>query len=174
MKFKGIERGDKTFRHFTFDDEDIVKRAGKYYYKVNYGKNKLEGEFAEDEFAFVLCEKVVTLGGKKPKMPVEEPQPLVVEQVKEKETKTKKVTKTTKTKKSSKDEVPLVSYPSLPASDSGKFEYCIEEIFADNVKELQIQLNEKGEYGWDMCGFDTNKNLFGKIHIIAIFKRKRD
>ena len=63
---RGIEKGDKDLRHFTFDDEDYVVRGGIYYYKVNYGKNKLEGEAAEDEIGFVECSKVITLGGRKP------------------------------------------------------------------------------------------------------------
>ena len=67
MVIKGIAKGDKDLRHFTFDDGDYVVRGGVYYYKVNYGKNALEGEYGEDEIGYVECTKVMPLGGKKPK-----------------------------------------------------------------------------------------------------------
>ena len=67
MKIKGIAKGDKDLRHFTFDDNDYVEKEGQYYYKVNYGKNPLEGEGAEDEIGFIECDKVIPLGGQKPK-----------------------------------------------------------------------------------------------------------
>ena len=68
MIIKGIAKGDRDLRHFTFDDEkDVVVRGGVYYYNVNYGKNALEGEYGEDEHAYIECSKVIPLGGKKPK-----------------------------------------------------------------------------------------------------------
>ena len=67
MKIKGIAKGDKDLRHFTFDDNDYIEKEGHYYYKVNYGKNPLEGEGAEDEIGFIECDKVMPLGGQKPK-----------------------------------------------------------------------------------------------------------
>lgn len=185
MLHKGITRGDNKYRHFTFNDEDIVTRGRVKYYKVNYGKNKLEGEFAEDEIGFVPCDNVIILG-QKPKpatpapTPVVEPEPEPVKDEKPKKT-SKKTTEpkaekktTKKTTRTTKVEILPVENETIPvAIEDFKYEYSVKEIFSDNITELENQLNDMGNDGWEMCGFDTNRNLLGKIHIISIFKRKR-
>ena len=174
MVIKGIAKGDKDLRHFTFDDGDYVVRGGVYYYKVNYGKNKLEGEYGEDEISYVECSKVIPLGGRKPKPipeltaknepiyhPVEEPE---FQEVKKRGRKPKV------DKVESNSEVIPVATSDTP----GLYEYLVNEIKADNIEEFQDKLNRRGNEGWELCGFDTNRySLFGDIHIIAVFKRKR-
>lgn len=173
MILKGIARGDKKFRHFTFDDEEIIKKSGSNFYKVNYGKNKLEGEYAEDEIGYILCDNVIVLGGKKAK-PIEtqtKPELTQTQTEKPKKTTTKKETKPKTTKKSTKkvSETP----DTTPVIDSNTFEYYVSELHSDNTEELQDKLNELGSEGWELCGFDTNKSLFSGIHIIVIFKRRK-
>jgi len=175
MEIKGIAKGDKDLRHFTFDDNDYVVRGGVYYYKVNYGKNKLEGEYGEDEISYVECTKVIPLGGKKPKpipglvaktKPVEQ-KPVVEEPVQE-------VKKRGRKPKVDKVEPGTETIPVATSDTPGLYEYLVNEIKADNIEEFQDKLNRRGNEGWELCGFDTNRySLFGDIHIIVVFKRKR-
>lgn len=173
MVIRGIERGDKDLRHFTFDDDDYVVRGGVYYYKVNYGKNKLEGEYGEDEINFVECSKVIPLGGKKPK-------PIPGLQAK-KETPTltpePNVTPTQETKKRGRKAKTETVDLEIPSSNVAKiqdrFEYIVHQFNYNNVDDLKKKLNELGTEGWEMCGFNPYKTLFGDTHIITVFKRKR-
>lgn len=170
MVIKGIAKGDKDLRHFTFDDGDYVVRGGIYYYKVNYGKNKLEGEYGEDEISYVECSKVIPLGGRKPKpipelaaknepiyQPVEEPGSQEVK----KRGRPAKVTKVEPSKET------------IPVGTPGTFEYLVQQFDINNLDELSLHLNSLGTQGWELCGFNPSKNLFGNVHMIAIFKRKR-
>ena len=171
MVIKGIAKGDKDLRHFTFDDEDYVVKGGVYFYKVNYGKNKLEGEYAEDEIGYVECDKVISLGGKRPRpipgREVKKETPADVAETPQKETKAKKprTAKTTKLNANT-ERLEVFTGPST-------FEYKVDEIKASKIKDLEQQLNEKGQDGWEVCGMDTNKSLFGEIHIVVVLKRKR-
>ena len=167
MKIKGIAKGDKDLRHFTFDDNDYVEKGGRYYYKVNYGKNPLEGEGAEDEIGFIECDKVIPLGGQKPKPIQNKVQQLESQPVRVQEKKRGRPAKTTKT--STNDVTVPVSTPGNP----GTFEYTVNQFNIGDIVELTNRLNEMGNQGWEMCGFSPYKSLFGDAHIITVFKRKR-
>ena len=167
MKIKGIAKGDKDLRHFTFDDNDYVEKEGKYYYKVNYGKNSLEGEGAEDEIGFIECDKVIPLGGQKPKPIQNKVQQLESQPAQVQEKKRGRPTKTTKT--STNDVTVPVSIPGNP----GTFEYTVSQFNIADIVELTNKLNDMGNQGWEMCGFSPYKSLFGDAHIITVFKRKR-
>ena len=174
MVIKGIERGDKDLRHFTFDDGDYVVRGGKYYYKVNYGKNKLEGEYAEDEISFVECTRVIPLGGKKPK-PIPE---LVAKMTPEVQTPTPEVPVQEPKKRGRKAKVEssgdIAPEPGVYIQVTpGMFEYTVNQFNFNDMEKLQSKLNEMGEQGWEMCGFSPYRPLFGDTHIVAVFKRKR-
>ena len=169
MILKGIAKGDKDLRHFTFNDEEYIERDGVYYYKVNYGKNKLEGPDAEDEIGYVAADKVMALGGRKPKpIPGKEPEikPVVAETpVNEAKVKKPRTAKTTKLSPSTETfEV---------STGPGIFEYKVEQVHASKIKELEKQLNLFGQEGWEVCGMDSNKSLFGEIQMVVIMKRKR-
>ena len=180
MKIKGIAKGDKDLRHFTFDDNEYVEKEGKYYYKVNYGKNPLEGEGAEDEIGFIECDKVIPLGGQKPKpLPnsknLETPKTKVTPQVTEvSQPEQKKRGRPAKTTKTSTNDVtiPVSTSVSVPG-DPGTFEYTVNQFNIGDLDELTDKLNEMGNQGWEMCGFSPYKSLFGDAHIITVFKRKR-
>lgn len=166
---RGIEKGDKDLRHFTFDDEDYVVRGGIYYYKVNYGKNKLEGDAAEDEIGFVECDKIIALGGKKPRpiqrktnevqAPVSE-----VQQVQEPK-KRGRPAKATKLEQVS-GTIPV-------AAGACAYEYYVVELKVQDVQSLQNELNNLGSEGWELCCYDVDRSIFSATHIRAIFKRKR-
>lgn len=171
MVIKGIAKGDKDLRHFTFDDEDYVVRGGVYFYKVNYGKNKLEGEYAEDEINYVECDKVIPLGGKRPRpipgREVKKETPVAVAETPQKETKTRKP-RTTKVTKLNANTEQLEAF-----TGPGTFEYKVDKIKANDVKDLEKQLNLLGDEGWELCGMDSNKSLFGEVYIVVVFKRRR-
>ncbi len=173
MLIRGIKKGDKDLRHFTFDDGDYTERNGVYYYKVNYGKNKLEGEYAEDEIAYIECDKVICLGGRKPKTipgrekaPVTETVNVVVKDTgtveKPKRGRPAKVTKT----EPGKETIPV-------GGEVYAYEYYVTELKITDVQTLQDELNNLGSNGWELCCYDVDKSLFSNTHIRMIFKRKR-
>ena len=178
MKYKGIEKGDQKFRHFTFDDQDFIQKNGVYYYRVNYGKNKLEGADAEDEIGYVACNKVMPIGGKGPAT--------IPGQDKKEETPEQKVTavrldpppsavEKPKRGRPPKVKVAEPSNETIPVALGGvqKFDYHVTYLGADNRDNLEDELNKLGDAGWELCGFDTSRVMFGSMKIIAIFKRKR-
>ena len=171
MELRGIAKGDKELRHFTFDDGDYVVRGGVYYYKVNYGKNKLEGEYSEDEIGYVECDKVITLGGKKPK-PIPGRQKEVPAQVKT-ETVEKPAARRGRPPKVKKEEVSKETIPMVVEGGVWKFEYYVAYLDAESKDGLEDELNQLGDSGWELCGFDTNRGVFGSMKIVAVFKRRR-
>ena len=173
MVLKGLQKGDKKIRKFTFDDEEYIEKDGKYYYKVNYGKNSLEGEYAEDEIDYIEVTQVIPLGGKKLKpipelqkptaaVAPQEPQPQQVE--KPKRGRPPKI----KTLEGSNETIQVATQEGTP-----KFEYYVTELTFTNSANLQELLNKLGEEGWELCGFEGSRNMFAATHIVAVFKRKR-
>ena len=178
MEIRGIAKGDKDLRHFTFDDGDYTVRAGVYYYKVNYGKNKLEGEYGEDEIGFVECDKVIPLGGKKPKpIPGREKtnQKEIVYGPSNLNDTTPVVEKPKRGRPPKVTKQQQVSNETIPVSIDGsyKYEYYVAELKVNDAMTLQNELNELGSEGWELCCYDVDKSLFSNVHIRAIFKRKR-
>lgn len=191
MKIRGIERGDKNLRHFTFDDEIYKPINGVYCYQVTYDKNKLEGEYAENETGYVPCNKVMPLGGKKPK-PIpgvnkKNPETLggekKVESVNQKDIVygPSNVNNTTpvveKPKRGRPPKVKKVegSTETIPVAVDGTsaYEYYVAEMKITDTQELQDSLNELGSQGWELCCYDVDRSLFSNVHITMIFKRKR-
>lgn len=163
MIFKGILRGDHTFKHFTFDDSEIIMKNGEYYCKANYGKNPLEGEDADEDISYVPYSQVMVIGGKKPTLPsAEKPK-----------TETPKVSTPKKEiKKVGRPKKEVITNTSVP-ENADKFEYYVDEFHLDDVHELQRKLNELGDDGWELCGFDSYKGIFKDVSLVSIFKRKR-
>ena len=175
MKIRGIERGDKSLRHFTFDDDVYKPINGVYCYSVTYDKNKLEGEYGEEETGYVPCDKVMPLGGRKPK-----PIPGVTEQ---KETPVQKV-QTVQTpvpepepkkrgRPAKATKLEQVSGTIPVAAGACAYEYYVAELKVQDVQSLQNELNGLGSEGWELCCYDVDRSIFSATHIRAIFKRKR-
>lgn len=182
MLYKGIEKGDQKFKHFTFEENDFIIKNGVPMYKVNYGKDKLEGDTAEDVYGFVKCENVMFIGPRPKSIPtgagtIQTPQPkpqvqkqpqTVTEQqpVAKKSTAKKETTKTTRKKK---EDIVVVS----TGADVSRFEYITQTFTLSDSNDFQDSLNKLGDDGWEMCGFDTSKGLIGPIQIFTVFKRKK-
>ena len=174
MILKGLKKGSNDLRKFTFDDNEYIQKDGHFYYKVNYGKNLLEGEYAEDEIGYVDVTQVITLGGKKPK-PIPElemrqympPTPTPQVEVKPEPKKRGRPAKVNKIEPSQE------TIQVAPMGGVETFEYLVTSLKVETIPDLQFQLNEKGKEGWELCGFDSNKTLFGSIQFVCIFKRKR-
>ena len=171
MILKGLKKGSNDLRKFTFDDNEYIQKDGHFYYKVNYGKNLLEGEYAEDEIGYVDVTQVITLGGKKPKpIPELEKQDTAPMQYMPPTQETKpEPKKRGRPAKAKPDETVF------PVSQDGiqKFEYYVTDLAYTNSENLQGLLNKLGDEGWELCGFEGNRNMFSSTHIVAVFKRKR-
>lgn len=175
MEIKGIKKGDKDLRHFTFDDNDYIVKGGVYYYKVKYGKNPLEGEYGDEETGFVECSKVIPLGGKKPR-----PIPKNTDSVQTPVNETSPVVETPQTQEPKKRGRPAKVTKLEPASGTipvaagvCTYEYYVAELKVQDVQSLQNELNRLGSEGWELCCYDVDRSIFSVTHIRAIFKRKR-
>lgn len=171
MEIRGIAKGDKELRHFTFDDGDYTLKGGVYYYKVNYGKNKLEGEYAEDEIAYIECDKVIPLGGKKPRPIIGKIPGGIAEPVKPAEP-VKQPAKRGRPAKVKKVEASTETVP-VAVEGTSAYEYYVAEMKITDTQTLQDGLNELGEQGWELCCYDVDRSLFSNVQIRMIFKRKR-
>ena len=185
MKLKGIEKGDQNFRHFTFDDDDYIQKNGVYYYRVNYGKNKLEGPDAEDEIGFVPCAKVIPLGGKGPRyIPGQEKKasepmqymppnvtpsaPAAAPEVSQ-EPKRRGRPPKVKTLEGSNETIQVA-----PQEGTPKFEYHVDSLKVESAEKLKEILNSWGELGWELCWVEHQSiQLIGGPTLYCIFKRKR-
>ena len=175
MVIRGLKKGSNDLRKFTFNDDEYTQKNGKYYYKVNYGKNTLEGEYAEDEIGYVEVTQVIPLGGVKPKpMPELEKQDTAPMQymppAQETKPEPKKSGRSTKAKAAGTLEKTV---PVAPQDGVQKFEYYVTDLAYTNSENLQGLLNKLGDEGWELCGFEGNRNMFSSTHIVAVFKRKR-
>lgn len=197
MTYTGIRRGDKDFRHFTFNENDFIIKDNIKYYKVNYGKNKLEGPDAEDEVGYIDASNIIVLGGNKPSFlnPVQQNSTIEEKTIHESivensSPEQKKEVKSESSSKKSQDQKRSVGRPKKEKTNDGQintsletpnphtevkreaFKYTVRELVANDTDELEKQLNLLGSDGWEMCGFDTYKNLFTDIRIILILKKR--
>lgn len=184
----GIDKTDKTFRHFEYDDER--KYGNPQVYKVLYEES---GNFGE-----ILCSNVISIKQSTnthnhfldiplysdiKNDQIEVVKEIVEEQAETKPLKTKeekKKSKSTKTK-SKTSLVPLtgevienkaVKLEVVPDVFVPKtYEYDVLTI--DNisyVEDIKSKLNELGKDGWEVCGFQTVNKLFG-CQVIIIMKK---
>ena len=183
MKIRGIERGDKSLRHFTFDDDVYKPINGVYCYQVTYDKSKLEGEYADEETGYVPCDKVMPLGGRKPKpVPGVTGEVPTVKKTNQNEVKygpsnvndtTPVVEKPKRGRPPKVQKVEQVSGTIPVAAGACAYEYYVAELKVQDVQSLQNELNELGSEGWELCCYDVDRSIFSVTHIRAIFKRKR-
>ena len=189
----GIDKTDKTYRHFEYDDE---RRYGNpQVYKVLYEESGVFGE--------VLCSNVISIKKSnnvhnhfldipiygdskqevsKPKQTVdvketviETPQQVVIKEEKKK-------TKSSKTKSNKKveitnenvEEVKIKGDPfdiNQMTFSPKSYEYDVFVIDnVSNADDIKNKLNELGKDGWDVCGFQTIQKVFG-CQAIFIMKK---
>ena len=186
----GIDKTDKSFRHFEYDDER--KYGNPLVYKVLYEES---GVFDE-----VLCSNVISIKkstnthnyfldipkyGETKKVDESkleasvETESVVNETFVEKpKSEEKKKTKTTKTKTTKKSE-PLTGIPAevkeleigLTPSLPKSYEYDV--IVIDNINfidDIKSKLNEYGKDGWEVCGFQTVNKVISCQMIIILKK----
>jgi hypothetical protein len=170
----GMDKTDRTFRHFEYDDER--KYGNPLRYKVLYEES---GTFGE-----VLCSNIISI--KKSNntrnhfldIPVydenktvdvpKQKQKVVDVQMKEqvsvidevKKTKTKKKSKTT----SLNEEETEVKGTKLEITQTFPTTFEYDVFVVDNVSytdDIKYKLNEFGKDGWEVCGFQIVPKAFG-------------
>lgn len=189
----GLDKTDKTYRHFEYDDE---RRYGNpQVYKVLYEET---GEFSE-----VLCSNVISIkksnsiknhfldipiyrDGKNEE--VVKPEPKAVENnLSEKVVETKPAKEEKRKSKSTKSKAKetLVQLTGEPIEnkeiklelDTTSFlpkSYEYDVLVIDNisyVEDIKYKLNELGKDGWEVCGFQTVQRMFGGCQAVIIMKK---
>ena len=188
----GIDKTDKTYRHFEYDDE---RRYGNpQVYKVLYEESGVFGE--------VLCSNVISIKKSnnvhnhfldipiygdskqevsKPKQTVDVKE-TVVETKQQVVIEEKKKTKSSKTKSNKKVEiqnenVEEVKFKGAPFDinqmtfSPKSYEYDVFVIDnVSNADDIKNKLNEFGKDGWEVCGFQTIQKVFG-CQAIFIMKK---
>lgn len=183
----GMDKTDKDFRKFEYDDER--KYGNPQVYKVLYEESGIFGE--------VLCSNVISIRKSNNTnnhfldIPIygenkSEPLSKVIndtketfteitnttttpsEQKKTKSSKSKTKGATLKGKAAEVQEVSLEIKPDVFISKS--YDYDVLIIDVTDIKEIKDRLNEMGHHGWEVCGFQTVQKMFG-CQAIFIMKR---
>lgn len=183
----GIDKTDKTFRHFEYDDDR--KYGNPQMYKVLYEES---GSFGE-----VMCSNVISIKKSnsthnhfldipiynenktiEPKVTLSDDVNDLVKSLDEPEEKKKPKTTKTKAKSKTKSEpltgrVVEVATPTLELSPTYYKSYEYDVLTIDNISyidDIKSKLNEYGKDGWEVCGFQAVNKLFGCQAIIIIKK----
>ena len=187
----GMDKTDRSFRKFEYDDERMYGDPKKF--KVLYEETGVYGE--------VLCSNVISIkkstnthnhfldipvyNENKTIEPKPEQKVTLSDDVNdlakllEEPVEKKKPKSSTKAKTKTKDkEVPLTGtpienkVPTIELSSTYKsYEYDILTI--DNISyvdDIKSKLNEYGKDGWEVCGFQAVNKLFG-CQVIIIMKK---
>lgn len=188
----GIDKTDRDFRHFEYDDER--KYGNPNVYKVLYEES---GKFGE-----VLCSNVISIKKSnsthnhfldipiyesvktedvsKSKSLVDDENitndvnPVVTIEEKKRNIKKSKSNKSSNTLKGKTTEVNDVFLEVNPSSFYPKaYEYDI--LVIDNISytdDVKSKLNELGKDGWEVCGFQMNQRIFsGGCQAVIIMKK---
>ena len=175
----GMDRTDRNFRKFEYDDERKYGNPGAEMFKVLYEETGVFGE--------VLCSNVISIkkstntknhfldipvhSDVKTK-PIEikptKVEPIDVKPVEVTTTTSeeKKKTKSTKTKKTTSltGEAIEIKEPTLGVSQILPKSYEYDVLVIDNIsytEDIKYKLNEFGKDGWEVCGFQIVQKLFG-------------
>lgn len=169
----GMDRTDRSFRHFEYDDERKYGNPGAEMFKVLYEETGVFGE--------VLCSNVISIKKSTntknhfldiPVYSDVKTKPIKVEpiDVKPVEVTTtseeKKKTKSTKTRKTTPltGEGIVIKEPTLGVSLTLPKSYEYDVFVVDNVSytdDIKHKLNEFGKDGWEVCGFQIVPKAFG-------------
>ena len=192
----GMDRTDRNFRKFEYDDERKYGNPGAEVFKVLYEET---GSFGE-----VLCSNVISIkksnnthnrfldipiyNNDVKKVEVSKPTVTLSEDVNELEkilktpiekkkskTSTKTKSKTTVLKGETIENKELILDVSNNVSIKPKsYEYDI--LVVDNISytdDVKSKLNELGKDGWEVCGFQMNQRIFGGGCQAVIIMKKR-
>lgn len=192
----GFNRTDPTSRKFYYDDSQVLT-SNPPKYKVTYVDNENDIDYVECSKVFYLKPANIEDYKKQSQSRLKStPAKKTVEKTKKTEPTIAEVSNTKETLKKrggrKKKDVGVVdttsdgvsvSATSLPATQAViqvdnvvglKFEYKVLDESFENTEELQNTLNELGESGWELCGFETYRtNLFNKPTSAVCVLRKR-
>lgn len=189
----GIDKTDMSFRHFFFNDSEVLT-SNPPKYKIWYVDD-------EEDVSFIECSKVITLKNqdgsiiqKQDNTSNTSTQPnLVIEEVNTYETYIDENAKEIEHVEIEHKEEPIVITDTQPEKrkrgrPKGSFKVKTVEtpqIVENNLFEYQVKdwelndefenkLNEKGKEGWELCGFEIYrpKILSGDNKVLCVFKRK--
>jgi hypothetical protein len=173
----GMDKTDKNFRKFEYDDERMYGNPKMF--KVLYEETGIFGE--------VLCSNVISVrkstnthnhfldipvyNENKQEVDVKPVSNLVVNetQIVESTVEKKKTKSSTKSKAKTKD-APLtgktieVKEPVIEITSVSPASYEYDVLVVDNIsytEDIKYKLNEFGKDGWDVCGFQIVQKLFG-------------
>lgn len=177
----GMDRTDRNFRKFEYDDERRYGNPPAQMFKVLYEESGVFGE--------VLCSNVISIkkstntrnhfldipvykdevvSKQKSKVSLSE-DVNNLEKILETPIENKKTKSSSKTKSktsASKKEVVENKEPILDVSNASikpkSYEYDI--LVVDNISytdDVKSKLNEFGKDGWEVCGFQINQRMFG-------------
>lgn len=181
----GISKLDSSFRHFYFDDSHVLT-SNPPKYKIWYVDDE------EKEIKFINCSDVIAIKNAPDEMQVDktpvQPEPvkingdnLTTQNPSPIKVESSDITATIKIeepkkepkKRGRKKKETTTQTPSTQIIVNSKYEYKVidEELYDD--EELETILNEYGDEGWEVCGFETYKDKFitNTVRIICILKR---
>lgn len=178
----GMDRTDRNFRKFEYDDERRYGNPGAEVFKVLYEESGVFGE--------VLCSNVISIkksinthnhfldipihnevkkdGVSKSTVTlsedVNELEKILETPIEKKKSKTssKAKSKTTVLKSETIETKELALDVSNVSTKPKSYEYDI--LVVDNISytdDVKSKLNELGKDGWEVCGFQMNQRIFG-------------
>ena len=176
----GLDKTDKTFRKFEYDDER--KYGNPLVYKVLYEET---GDYGE-----VLCSNVISIKmsynrknhfldipkyveGKKVEEPKVVETPTSVETPKPVEKKKTTKSKTTKKSEPLTGKAAEVKEPVIELTPTLYKSYEYDVIMIDNInhiEDIKSKLNEYGKDGWEVCGFQTVNKVISCQMVIILKK----
>ena len=180
----GFDKTDFENRKFYFDDTEVLM-SNPPKYKVWYVDN-------EHDVDYVLCSNVFVLKlapKDKQKNNVSEKQEIHVSSPTKSITKTSDKQETIKVEpveteaKINESEPPVKKKPGRKkkeqtnitqiSDETRKFAYKVIDVHIMDIEEIQNMLNEYGQDGWELCGFEVYKNgLIKPNSILCVLKRK--
>lgn len=191
----GMDKTDRNFRKFEYDDERRYGNPSAQMFKVLYEETGLFGE--------VLCSNVISIkkstnshnhfldipiyNNDVKKVEVSKPTVTLSEDVNELEkiletpiekkkskTSSKTKSKTTVLKGETIENKELTLDVSNVSIKPKSYEYDI--LVVDNISytdDVKSKLNELGKDGWEVCGFQMNQRIFGGGCQAVIIMKKR-
>lgn len=182
----GIDKRDPSYRHFYYDDSEILT-SNPPKYKVCY----IDVEGDESDIDYIECSNVVCIKTVVDKQSQTESDVVIINTTEENKKNTKETTPKKKGRKKSTAETDVdIKVPTNQSTESItdttqhteidfskimniKFEYKTINFDFSSIDELTNMLNEYGESGWELCCSEIYSEglIFDKKKILCIFKK---
>ena len=177
----GIDKSNNSFRKFYFDDSQVLT-SNPPKYKIWYVDD-------EEDYTFIECSKVFAIKNAPDEMQQTSPSPSI-EKIDGTDLVAKEPTPIITTKEEIEKNNIVVDQPKpkrkpgrpkkvseptpSPTTKMSKFEYKILDEPIDDLDDFENMLNEYGDDGWEVCGFEIYKIggiLSTNMNMICILKR---